>query len=137
MAINIFKEIPLKGYQKTIPWIILMMICMIIVPLIAYISGYDNSGVIGWLISICAMPVFTIILGISAGEDIKHQWFLPAVPIVFRCIGGLICNEEIGEYGCFAWSIVAGIAATAISTVVNAVARTMDKRQEERGNENT
>ena len=39
--------------------------------------------------------LFTILLGVFAGNDIKHQWFLPAVPIVFRYIGGWICNEDL------------------------------------------
>ena len=123
---NIFKEIPLKGYKKTIPWIILMMICMIVIPLIAHLSGNDDIGVIAAIISNFAMPVFTILLGVFAGEDIKHQWFMPALPIVFRYIGARICNEELGLDQYFVWSLIVGIAAAVISTVANAVVRSLN-----------
>lgn len=124
---NIFKEIPLKGYKKTIPWIILMMICMIVIPLIAYLSGNDDIGVIAAIIANYAMPVFTILLGVFAGEDIKHQWFLPVLPIVFRYIGGWICNEDLSANEYFVWSLIIGIAAAVISTVANAVVRSVNK----------
>ena len=125
---NIFKEIPLKGYKKTMPWIILMMICMIVIPLIAHLSGNDDIGVIAAIISNYAMPVYTILLGVFAGEDIKHQWFLPVVPIVFRYIGGWICNEELGVNEYFVWSLIIGIVAAVISAVANAVVRFMNKK---------
>ena len=128
MAMSIFKEIPLKGYKKTIPWIIVMMICMIVIPLIAHLSGNDDTGVIASLISFFAMPVYTILLGVFAGEDIKHQWFLPAVPIVFRYIGGWICNEGLGVNDFFTWSLIAGFVAAVISTVANVVVRTKGKK---------
>ncbi len=129
---NIFKEIPLKGYKKTIPWIVLMLICMIVIPLIAHLSGNDDIGVIAAIISNFAMPVFTILLGVFAGNDIKHQWFLPAVPIVFRYIGGWICNEELGVNEYFVWSLIIGIIATVISAVVNALVRSMNNKKSDK-----
>ena len=117
----------IRGYKKTMPWIILMMICMIVIPLTAHLSRNDDIGVIAAIISNYAMPVYTILLGVFAGEDIKHQWFLPALPIVFRYIGGWICNEELGVNEYFVWSLIIGIAAAVISTVANAVVRSMNK----------
>ena len=129
---NIFKEIPLTGYKKTIPWIILMMICMIVIPLITHLSWNDDIGVIEAIISNYAMPVYTILLGVFAGEDIKHQWFLPVVPIVFRYIGGWICNEELGVNEYFVWSLIIGIVAAVISAVANAVVRSMNKKKSDK-----
>ena len=103
------------------------MICMIVIPLTAHLSRNDDIGVIAAIISNYAMPVYTILLGVFAGEDIKHQWFLPALPIVFRYIGGWICNEELGVNEYFVWSLIIGIAAAVISTVANAVVRYMNK----------
>ena len=114
------------------PWIILMMICMIVIPLIAHLSGNDDIGVIAAIISNYAMPVYTILLGVFAGEDIKHQWFLPVVPIAFRYIGGLICNEELGVNEYFVWSLIIGIVAAVISAVANAVVRSMNKKKSDK-----
>ncbi len=110
------------------PWTILMVICMIVIPLIANLSGNDDIGVIAAIISNYAMPVYIILLGVFDGEDIKHQWFLPVVPIVFRYIGGWICNEELGVNEYYVWSLIAGIIAAVISAVANALVRSMNKK---------
>ena len=125
---NIFKEIPLKGYRKTIPWIILMILFMIVVPLIAHILGDDDSGVIAAIISVFAMPVYTILLGVFAGDDIRHQWFLPLLPVVFRYIGGWICNEGLGYSYYVSMSLIVGICAAMLSAVIHAAVRIKDKK---------
>ena len=125
---NIFKEIPLKGYKKTIPWVILMILFMIVVPLIAHILGDDDSGVIAAIISVFAMPVYTILLGVFAGDDIRHQWFLPLLPVVFRYIGGWICNEGPGYSYYVSMSLIAGICAAMLSAVIHEAVRIKDKK---------
>ena len=107
--------------KKIIFWLILSAFVMLILPWLAVTFVKGDSGMAACFILFFAVnPVFSIILGIFAGEDIKKTWWLPVISGVFFLAGTWIFFD-MGEVAFITYAagyLVLGTAAMLLSAFI-------------------
>lgn len=108
--------------KKTlIPWAVLSAIIMLILPWWAASFVKSDAGMAVCLILFFAVnPVYSVIIGIVSGKDVKHLWSLPVIsPVLF--LAGTWIFLDMGELSFLVYTVVylmLGICAMAISMLI-------------------
>lgn len=74
--------------RKTVYLLVVSLCVMLILPWLAVALGKDGCGmVISFLLFFAVDPVFSIVVGIYAGQDAKARWAVPVLSAVFFLVG--------------------------------------------------
>ena len=107
--------------KKIIFWLIFSAFVMFILPWLAVTLIKSDGGMAACFILFFAVnPVFSIILGIFASEDIRKSWWLPVISAVFFLAGTWIFFD-MGEAAFIMYAagyLVLGIAAMLVSAFI-------------------
>ena len=107
--------------KKIIFWLILSVFVMFALPWLAVTLVKGDGGMAACFILFFAVnPVFSIILGIFAGEDVRRSWWLPVISVVFFLAGTWIFFD-MGEVAFIMYAagyLVLGIAAMLVSAFI-------------------
>ncbi len=112
--------------KKIVFWTALSAFIMFALPWLAvtFIKG-DGGMAACFLLFFAVNPVFSVILGASAGKETKRLWFLPAVPAVFFLAGAWMLFDR-GETAFILYAsvyLVLGLAAMAVSAFLKKKAK--------------
>lgn len=103
-------------------WLVLSAIVMLLLPWLAinFLKG-DIGMVIFFLLFFYINPIYSIIVGIFAGKNIKELWLLSIISAILFLIGTWIFIDN-GEIGFIMYSIIylaIGVISMFISMVFN------------------
>lgn len=108
--------------KSIIIWLVMSIIVMFVFPWLAvnFING--DAGMAACFILFYGIdPIYSLIIGRSAGKDIKHLWSLPVISAVLFLSGAWIFFD-MGEIAFIMYSfiyLILGIVAMLVSMLIN------------------
>ena len=107
--------------QNIILWLAASMAVMLVLPWFAvtFVNG-DAGMVVCFLLFFAVNPIYSVIIGVFAGKDIRHLWSLPVISAVLFLIGTWIFFD-MGETAFILYTVAylaLGIAAMLISMFI-------------------
>ena len=74
--------------KKTICWLIASVVLMLVIPWLTVTFVKSDAAMAVCLILFFGLdPMFSLLLGLSAGNDVKGMWFLPLLSAAFFLMG--------------------------------------------------
>ena len=107
--------------KNIIFWLAVTAAIMLALPWLAVTLVKGNAGMaVCFLLFFALNPLYSVILGVFAGKDMKHLWSLPVISAVLFLIGAWVLFE-MGEMAFILYAVVylvLGIAAMLISMII-------------------
>lgn len=109
-------------------WIVVSIVFMFVLPGILLSIPYPYDFVGRLVLVFLVAPLFSVVIGISSGKDIKKKWFLPIVSTTFLLVSLLLFWEYGIKY--FAPYAMVYLAIGLIAMIVSALIqkRTKEKK---------
>lgn len=108
--------------QNTIFWLVLSGAIMLLLPWIAVTFVKGDGGMTACFILFFAIdPIYSVVIGASAGKNSKRLWYLPVISAVLFLLGTWIFFD-MGEIAFILYAmiyLVLGVLAMLISMVIN------------------
>lgn len=83
-------------------WAIISFVVMFVLPILIYLVSYEFNSFETIdlrplsIMTLFIAPVYSVIVGVVAGKDIKGRWILPVLSSVFFTIAACICASMAG-----------------------------------------
>lgn len=83
-------------------WAIISFVVMFVLPILIYLVSYEFNSFETIdlrplsIMTLFIAPVYSVIVGVVAGKDIKGRWILPVLSSVFFTIAACICASMLG-----------------------------------------
>ncbi len=83
-------------------WAIISFVVMFVLPILIYLGSYEFNSFETIdlrplsIMTLFIAPVYSVIVGVVAGKDIKGRWILPVLSSVFFTIAACICASMAG-----------------------------------------
>jgi hypothetical protein len=83
-------------------WAIISFVVMFVLPILIYLVSYEFNSFETIdlrplsIMTLFIAPVYSVIVGVVAGKDIKRRWILPVLSSVFFTIAACICASMAG-----------------------------------------
>ncbi len=107
--------------KSIILWMAASAVVMLALPWIAVTFVKGDAGMAACFVLFFALnPLYSVILGVFAGKDVKHLWSLPIVSAALFLIGTWIFFD-MGEMAFILYAVVylvLGIVAMLISMII-------------------
>ena len=107
--------------KNIILWLAVSAVVMLALPWIAVTFVKGDAGMAACFVLFFALnPLYSVILGVFAGKDVKHLWSLPVISAVLFLIGTWIFFD-MGEMAFILYAVVylvLGIVAMLISMII-------------------
>lgn len=105
-----------------IMWLILSIVVMFLLPwaAVTFVKG-DAGMAVCFMLFFAVNPLYSIVIGIFAGRNLKKMWSLPVISAVLFVLGTWIFFD-MGERAFLMYAgiyLVIGIAAMFISTLIS------------------
>ncbi|MEY8391152.1 hypothetical protein AALA98_07250 [Lachnospiraceae bacterium 45-W7] len=108
--------------NKFIFWLIVSLLIMFIAPWMAITFIDSDAGMaVCFLLFFAINPIYSIVIGIFAGRNLKSLWEMPVVSAVLFLIGSWIFFD-IGEKAFIIYALIyliLGAAAMLVSTLIH------------------
>ena len=107
--------------KNIILWLAVSAAIMLALPWLAVTLVKGDAGMAACFVLFFAVnPIYSVILGVFAGKDVKHLWSLPVISAVLFLIGTWIFFD-IGEMAFVLYAVVylaLGIVTMLISMII-------------------
>ena len=107
--------------KNIILWLAVSAVVMLALPWIAVTFVKGDAGMAACFVLFFALnPLYSVILGVFAGKDVKHLWSLPVISAVLFLIGTWIFFD-MGEMAFVLYAVVylaLGIVTMLISMII-------------------
>ena len=107
--------------KNIILWLAVSAVVMLALPWIAVTFVKGDAGMAACFVLFFALnPLYSVILGVFAGKDVKHLWSLPVISAVLFLIGTWIFFD-MGETAFVLYAVVylaLGIVTMLISMII-------------------
>lgn len=103
-------------------WVIISLIIMLALPWLAvsFVKG-DAGMAVCFILFFAINPIYSVILGVFAGKNIKRLWGMPVISAVLFLLGSWIFFS-MGERAFILYAgvyLILGIAAMIISMIIH------------------
>ena len=107
--------------KKIIFWLAVTAVIMLALPWLAVTFVKGDAGMAACFVLFFAVnPIYSVVIGIFAGKDMKHLWSLPVISAVLFLVGAWVFFD-MGETAFILYAVVylaLGIAAMLISMFI-------------------
>lgn len=107
--------------KNIILWLAVSAVVMLALPWIAVTFVKGDAGMAACFVLFFALnPLYSVVLGVFAGKDVKHLWSLPVISAVLFLIGTWIFFD-MGEMAFVLYAVVylaLGIVTMLISMII-------------------
>jgi hypothetical protein len=107
--------------KNIILWLAVSAVVMLALPWLAVTFVKGDAGMAACFVLFFALnPLYSVILGVFAGKDVKHLWSLPVISAVLFLIGTWIFFD-MGEMAFVLYAVVylaLGIVTMLISMII-------------------
>lgn len=108
--------------NNIIPWVIISLVIMLALPWLAvsFVKG-DAGMAVCFILFFAINPIYSVILGVFAGKNIKRLWGMPVISAVLFLLGSWIFFS-MGERAFILYAgvyLILGIAAMTISMIIH------------------
>ena len=103
-------------------WVMISMVIMLVLPWLAisFVKG-DAGLAVCFILFFAVNPIYSVIMGVFAGKNIKRLWGMPVISAVLFLLGSWIFFS-MGEKAFILYAgvyLILGIAAMAISMIIH------------------
>ena len=103
-------------------WVMISMVIMLVLPWLAvsFVKG-DAGMAVCFILFFAVNPIYSVIMGVFAGKNIKRLWGMPVISAVLFLLGSWIFFS-IGEKAFILYAgvyLILGIVAMAISMIIH------------------
>ena len=103
-------------------WVIISLVIMLALPWLAvsFVKG-DAGMAVCFILFFAINPIYSVILGVFAGKNIKRLWGMPVISAVLFLLGSWIFFR-MGERAFILYAgvyLILGIAAMTISMIIH------------------
>lgn len=111
-----------KMKNNFILWVIISLVIMLVLPWLAvsFVKG-DAGMAVCFILFFAVNPIYSVILGVFAGKNIKRLWGMPVISAVLFLLGSWIFFS-MGERAFILYAgvyLILGIAAMTISMIIH------------------
>ena len=103
-------------------WIIISLAIMLVLPWLAVFFVKGDAGMaVCFILFFAVNPIYSVIMGIFAGKNIKRLWGMPVISAVLFLLGSWIFFS-MGERAFILYAgvyLILGIAAMTISMIIH------------------
>lgn len=103
-------------------WFIISMVIMLFLPWFAISFAKDDAGMaVCFILFFAVNPIYSVIMGVFAGKNIKRLWGMPVISAVLFLLGSWIFFS-MGERAFVLYAgvyLILGIAAMTISMIIH------------------
>ena len=107
--------------KKIIFWLAVTTVIMLALPWLAVTFVKGDAGMAACFVLFFAVnPIYSVVIGIFAGKDMKHLWSLPVISAVLFLVGAWVFFD-MGETAFMLYAVVylaIGIVAMLISMFI-------------------
>ncbi len=103
-------------------WVMISMVIMLVLPWLAisFVKG-DAGLAVCFILFFAVNPIYSVIMGVFSGKNIKSLWGMPVISAVLFLLGSWIFFS-MGEKAFILYAgvyLILGIAAMAISMIIH------------------